>query len=200
MGRLRLRQYCRSSLPIDIDSVFAGMAFRFGGADRGTTMSSGITVRNIDPGDEARRKSEAHRCGIAMEELVRRRLHEKREKAAASLPRSAGVVSGRSTEQIFGRRNVMAIDRPHSPPKSRRKYSWRLASCYERRVGGDASKPREVVLPRLPFGKSSTALDVWNRDGAAKTCANGFRGYWSMFSRYGSSTGAAPRPKYVPTS
>jgi len=114
MGRLRLRKCCRSSLPIDIGSIFAGMAFRFGGADRGTTMNSGITARNIDPGDESRLESAAHRCGIAMEVWVRRLFHEKREKAAASLPRSAAVVSGRGRAQICCRRNGTAIERPHS--------------------------------------------------------------------------------------
>lgn len=41
-------------------------------------MSSTITVRDIDPGDKAWLRREAHGIGVSMEELVRRLIHEKR--------------------------------------------------------------------------------------------------------------------------
>ena len=44
-------------------------------------MSSTVTVRDIDPGDKSWLKCEARRCGVSMEELVRRLIHEHREKA-----------------------------------------------------------------------------------------------------------------------
>ena len=43
-------------------------------------MSTTITVRDIDPGDKSWLRYEAQRCGISMEEFVRRLIHEKREK------------------------------------------------------------------------------------------------------------------------
>ena len=44
-------------------------------------MSSTVTVRDIDPGDKSWLKCEARRCGISMEEFVRRLIHENRGKA-----------------------------------------------------------------------------------------------------------------------
>jgi hypothetical protein len=43
-------------------------------------MSSTITVRDIDAGDKAWLKYEARRRGVSMEELVRRLIHERRER------------------------------------------------------------------------------------------------------------------------
>ena len=43
-------------------------------------MSSTVTVRDIDPGDKSWLKCEARRCGVSMEEFVRRLIHENREK------------------------------------------------------------------------------------------------------------------------
>ena len=44
-------------------------------------MSSMITVRDIDPSDKSWLKAEAKRLRISMEELVRRSIREKRERA-----------------------------------------------------------------------------------------------------------------------
>ena len=44
-------------------------------------MSSVITVRDIDPGDKSWLKREARHQGVSMEELVRRLIHERREKS-----------------------------------------------------------------------------------------------------------------------
>lgn len=44
-------------------------------------MSSVITVRNIDPGDKSWLRREARHQGISMEELVRRLIHERRERS-----------------------------------------------------------------------------------------------------------------------
>lgn len=44
-------------------------------------MSSTVTVRDIEPGDKSWLKCEARRCGVSMEELVRRLIHEHRENA-----------------------------------------------------------------------------------------------------------------------
>ena len=46
-------------------------------------MSSVITVRDIDPGDKSWLKREARHQGVSMEELVRRLIHERREKSEA---------------------------------------------------------------------------------------------------------------------
>lgn len=43
-------------------------------------MSSTITVRDIDAGDKAWLRYEARRLGVSMEELVRRLIHERRER------------------------------------------------------------------------------------------------------------------------
>ena len=42
-------------------------------------MSTTITVRHLDPGDEAWLRREAQHLGISMEEFVRQLIHEKRE-------------------------------------------------------------------------------------------------------------------------
>ena len=44
-------------------------------------MSSTITVRDIDAGDKAWLRYEARRLGVSMEELVRRLIHERRERS-----------------------------------------------------------------------------------------------------------------------
>ena len=44
-------------------------------------MSSVITVRDIDLGDKSWLKREARHRGVSMEELVRRLIHERREKS-----------------------------------------------------------------------------------------------------------------------
>ena len=44
-------------------------------------MSSTITVRDVDSKDKSWLKREARHVGVSMEELVRRLIHEKREKA-----------------------------------------------------------------------------------------------------------------------
>lgn len=44
-------------------------------------MSSTITVRDVDPADKTWLQREAKRLGVSMEELVRRLIHEKREKS-----------------------------------------------------------------------------------------------------------------------
>ena len=44
-------------------------------------MSSVITVRDIDPSDKSWLKREARHQGVSMEELVRRLIHERREKS-----------------------------------------------------------------------------------------------------------------------
>lgn len=44
-------------------------------------MSSVITVRGIDPGDKSWLKREARDSGVSMEELVRRLIRERRERA-----------------------------------------------------------------------------------------------------------------------
>jgi len=46
-------------------------------------MSSTITVREVDPGDKSWLQREAKRLGVSMEELVRRLIHEKRERSRA---------------------------------------------------------------------------------------------------------------------
>ncbi len=44
-------------------------------------MGTGITVRNIDPGDKSWLRREARQAGVSTEELVRRLIHEKRMKS-----------------------------------------------------------------------------------------------------------------------
>ena len=44
-------------------------------------MGTGITVRDIDPGDKSWLRREACQIGVSMEELVRRLIHEKRTKS-----------------------------------------------------------------------------------------------------------------------
>jgi plasmid stability protein len=44
------------------------------------TMSSTLTVRDIDPGDKSWLKREARQVGVSMEEFVRQMIHEKRLK------------------------------------------------------------------------------------------------------------------------
>ena len=44
-------------------------------------MSSTITIRDVDPGDKSWLQSEAKRLGLSMEELARRIIREKRERA-----------------------------------------------------------------------------------------------------------------------
>jgi len=44
-------------------------------------MSSMMTIRGIDPKDKSWLQREARRLGVSMEELVRRIIHEKRERA-----------------------------------------------------------------------------------------------------------------------
>ena len=44
-------------------------------------MGTGITVRDIDPGDKSWLRHEARRIGVFMEERGRRLIHEKRTKA-----------------------------------------------------------------------------------------------------------------------
>lgn len=46
-------------------------------------MSIIITVRNIDPGDKSWLQQEAKDQGVSMEEIVRRLIREKRQKAQA---------------------------------------------------------------------------------------------------------------------
>lgn len=46
-------------------------------------MSTTITIRDVDPGDKFWLQREAKRLGLSMEELVRRILHERRERAQA---------------------------------------------------------------------------------------------------------------------
>lgn len=43
-------------------------------------MGTGITVRDIDPGDKSWLRRQARQLGVSMEELVRRLIHEKRAK------------------------------------------------------------------------------------------------------------------------
>ncbi len=43
-------------------------------------MSSGITIRDIDPKDKSWLTREARQVGVSMEEFVRRLIHEKRTK------------------------------------------------------------------------------------------------------------------------
>ena len=41
-------------------------------------MSTGITIRHMDPGDKSWLQREARRVGVSIEELVRRLIHDKR--------------------------------------------------------------------------------------------------------------------------
>jgi len=43
-------------------------------------MSTGLTVRDIDPADKSWLRREARHVGVSMEEFVRRLIHEKRTK------------------------------------------------------------------------------------------------------------------------
>ena len=44
-------------------------------------MSSTVTVRNIDPGDESWLRREARHVGVSIEELIRRLIREQRARA-----------------------------------------------------------------------------------------------------------------------
>jgi hypothetical protein len=74
-------------------------------------MSSTITVRDIDAGDKAWLKYEARRRGVSMEELVRRLIHERRERTQRHSSPSEAF------RRYFGPEHGVDL-----PPRSRYRY------------------------------------------------------------------------------
>lgn len=78
--------------------------------------STMITVRDIDKADKAWLKAEARRLGISMEELVRRVIREKRERAKPTKKPSE------IARRLFGPEHGFDLPRGKFPYKPRVKF------------------------------------------------------------------------------
>ena len=101
-------------------------------------MSSGITVRDIDPGDKSWLKREARDVGVSMEEFVRRLIHEKRTKTERR-PKPSEAFARHFTGSNCLPGHAGGTDRRRSSPSGANDRPGRVADRHECRIRDDAA-------------------------------------------------------------
>ena len=76
-------------------------------------MGTGMTVRDIDPGDKSWLRRFSRQCGVSMEEMVRRLIHEKRMKTERR-PKPSEAFTRHFGEQ-YGVELPVPVRRGHKP-------------------------------------------------------------------------------------